>query len=645
MRRRSFHYLPAFATVSVTFLSLLIILLSPLRASADIAFFVETGRRILAGDAPFVDFFNYNLLTINYLPVIPFAIAEWLDINAMTAWLILSWIAMAISLYYSYRLSRLAFNDEQSSWLRWLFPFCLAVFSWFTLLINDFGQREHLFFLAVVPWLLLRFYCCEGGWGGFRRETTFLFGLLVGIAATMKPQFLLGLVVTELYWVFRYRSTRHFFTIETFGVVSAFFGYAVFLLLQPEILNGMLYSVVWKFRYYPSSALSNNAFLAYPHFQLPLLLGVLSFGISIVENGRLSRLLGAVAALTIIGAIMMLTQSASTLYRYFVLTGGALICGGFLLVVPSVTLPSGKSYLHFGRLAFFGYVFLLVVYNSTVSWEDLITHKLWTPKDMREIVESITVRGDDVLFLTDQFGLKLPWLRMIDRNDATSYTISWKLPKNMESEVAQTDLRYLAELTRRDIELSPSAIVIDKQRTKADILDFLEMFGLLELIQSRYRLAGLTERYDVYEFVMPSPEQGTSFELGEEFTLYSWHIDSGDNAIQACGSMRLVTWWRLHSSEAAKSYTLHVDVVRLSDGIPVMEDSGKLGNMSDYAGLTSAIDVRELTLPCELEAGRYGLLLSLEDMSVDGGDVLPVQDINGADYGKYVFLQEMEIGS
>lgn len=67
--------------------------------------------------------------------------------------------------------------------------------------------------------------------------------------------------------------------------------------------------------------------------------------------------------------------------------------------------------------------------------------------------------------------------------------------------------------------------------------------------------------------------------------------------------------------------------------------------MADYGSYTSIINQRQLELPCGLEASDYWLLLSLEDMGIEGGDVLPVRDSKGGEYGKYVFLGEFEIRS
>ena len=138
-----------------------------------------------------------------------------------------------------------------------------------------------------------------------------------------------------------------------------------------------------------------------------------------------------------------------------------------------------------------------------------------------------------------------------------------------------------------------------------------------------------TNRFDVYKYVGDPPPQANSFDFGERFTLYSWQLDAG----AACETLDLATWWRPGDAPDLEAYTLHVDLVSKETGAPLVESFGRIGAVEIYGGRSSLVDSQQLALPCDQSHGTMMLLLSLEDMSADGGTLATgFGDGRGADY-------------
>ena len=600
---------------------------------------------------PFVDYFNNSLLTIQYMYVVPVALARWLDVNAISIWMLMTWLQMLLSICVSWRMSRYLYGNYVSSMVFLVVPLAVSLLSWFTFLSPllgessiDFAQREHLFFLYAAPWILARHCSWEGR--SLPRIPLFLLGLVSGFMASIKPHFVLVLLAVELYGLLRFRRWRTLFAAEAVGFACAGFGYAAFLLLHLQVLQGMLETLEYTMAFHMLGRQFDLDDITRPQVLVPCIIGVISIMWSLISNGVGARLLGSFAVLTLMGEAIAAMQLGGHIYRHLVLLGGGFASLG-VLVVQIASLIEGK-FFSVAMRALFAISLLLVTFLSMAYRDEILLDRITTPDELREVIEATTEPGDGILFMTGYLGMMEPYLTISDRNQAFSMMDRLVLePMDDNSAKAKAYIDQIADVTRKDILKSPPLIVVDTSPWH-HITRFLLEYELLDLIQERYQLVGRVEAvlgtFDVYAFSAAPQPQGTSFTLGDKFELYSWHIQPVDGVtLQACDRLELMTWWHPLEQDLER-FTLHVDLVK-PDGGAVLEQYGRIGTEEDYSAVSTIIDQRQLDLPCELESGVYWLLLSMEDMSVAGGDVLPVSDSDGGEYGKYVFLGEFEIGA
>ncbi len=174
----------------------------PLSISADQSVYVQSGVLLLQGKVPYLDFFDFNPPLIIYLNVIPVLVARafalplpmGLNMTVMT-------LHVFSTLFSAFLLYKYAGQCRQAVRLVELLPM-LAMYAWFSqTLVPDFGQREHLFTIAFMPFFVLRGLRHAGAEPDWRISC--LTGAPAGLLMSLKPQFFLIWIFSELGFLFQ----------------------------------------------------------------------------------------------------------------------------------------------------------------------------------------------------------------------------------------------------------------------------------------------------------------------------------------------------------------------------------------------------------------------------------------------------------
>jgi len=170
----------------------------PYRLGADQSMYLLAADRFLSGAIPYVDLIDINPPLIIYLNT-PLIIASRLSgVSVHYVFLVTILSLIALSSLALYRLlSRSIFSKSETACLIFGLIF-LSIGTWSD---RGFGQREHLFALALLPYLILR----------MQRSlhvlkistfTTFAIGVAAGLASSLKPHFVFVVLLFEgfLHW-------------------------------------------------------------------------------------------------------------------------------------------------------------------------------------------------------------------------------------------------------------------------------------------------------------------------------------------------------------------------------------------------------------------------------------------------------------
>ncbi len=229
------------ATWLVLGLGLIFIVLYPLRINHDVALFLEIGEFLLDGYTPYVDYIEINLPLIHYINAVPAIISNILSINPIPILLLLVWLGTAAAISsILYIRDRLPINEAIpiSALALGLALFTLLIFA-----LGDYGQREHLFIVCFLPALLVR-------WIRTRDQEVSLWlalvaGLAASIGALLKPQFLIVVAASEIYWLMSRRKPQQLLKPEVYIFIAfALLYLAHFLIIPREMMNALFLGVL-----------------------------------------------------------------------------------------------------------------------------------------------------------------------------------------------------------------------------------------------------------------------------------------------------------------------------------------------------------------------------------------------------------------
>lgn len=193
----------------------------------DVAWVIWGTREMLRGATFGRDIIEPNPPLAWYLSMPPVWLAERLGFSLSGAFRI--WVALlaVLSLASCHALARTrlrGFTVEQTWLLTLLLAAYLLVFCY-----RDFGQREHLALILVLPYLFLAAARLQGA--EIDRLAALGVGVCAGLGLALKPHFLAVPLLVELLGIVRSRRLGFVFRAETVGIAAAIGLYAILVLM------------------------------------------------------------------------------------------------------------------------------------------------------------------------------------------------------------------------------------------------------------------------------------------------------------------------------------------------------------------------------------------------------------------------------
>lgn len=222
---------PAAATLLIVAYATITSLLLPV--NVDVSWLLTVGDRVLNGERLYVDIAEANPPFSTWL-YLPFLVMERLTGLAAELWLSVGLAALAVaSIWFSARI--LIQADESLKRYAWLAP--VAVFCVLFLLPLDFGQREQISVIALLPWLALfsvRDHRVDFHAGSAAERI--VAGAGAAVFVMIKPPYsVLALAVPALVVALQRRSLRPLWTTENVvgGFLTVIYLTAVAVFMRP----------------------------------------------------------------------------------------------------------------------------------------------------------------------------------------------------------------------------------------------------------------------------------------------------------------------------------------------------------------------------------------------------------------------------
>lgn len=202
----------------------------------DVSWLMHAGKRLLQGGNYYTNFFEIDppMAIFIHLPAV--LLANTLNINFILSAFLYTAATGIVSLLLCTTLLNKIFTEEPTTKNYLLMT---LAFVYFVLPSSQFGEREHLMLLLVMPYVMLAVLrlqekTCNFWLAGF-------IGLLAGAGFIIKPFFLLTWFFIEIYFAFQKHKILSWIRPETIATILIGLGYlAAIALFTPDYVSKML---------------------------------------------------------------------------------------------------------------------------------------------------------------------------------------------------------------------------------------------------------------------------------------------------------------------------------------------------------------------------------------------------------------------
>ncbi len=211
--------------------------------NADVASLLYDTELFLSGGTYVKDFFETNppMIFILYMPIVFFHKLTSFDIRSLTYFYI--FIITFISLIFCNGLLKNILSKEDV-FLKNTMMFML-VFAFLIVPLGDFGQREHLLVMLCMPYLFAVVSRAKHISIPFLQAC--LIGLMAGLVFSLKPFFLIPVILVELYLMLLKKSIKSWVRPESLVMLAVMVLYIAYVFIYHPLYFNVLMPLISQF--------------------------------------------------------------------------------------------------------------------------------------------------------------------------------------------------------------------------------------------------------------------------------------------------------------------------------------------------------------------------------------------------------------
>ncbi len=473
-------------------------LVFPRFINLDVGLYLEVGNKLLDGDRPYVDYEENNFPMIHALNVIPAGLGRITGLPP-TVWVQVCTVALLIACI---ALTRRLLSGYAGRTVAEVGGFSLALVSFGLMVTLNWAQREHLFTLMFVPWLILRVLRRDDQPLG--RGFSFAIGVMAGVGIAIKPHFAVIALLPEAVGLLTTRRWK-VWTPEVLGVALVAGLHALYFALNPDVLSALillLQRLSAAYQAYDSTTI--GALLVSPVVLLnallalsPVLLKMRGYRLHIAPPA----LMWALSAMTFGSLIAYILQQKGWAYHAIPFAVSNVMLVALLATEGIVAALERTPQRAIPRLraAVVGFVAVLIVFQIFGGRAIGLTFERARTFDLAGYIETYSVPGDWVLFLDTIPNPTYPMLPYLNRRSASRYSFTQPFvlayygyeglpytdPAHVVPAHAQEMLESIgADITRHD----PAMVIIRVGRCNScsddfpDLYDYLRVRGVIDAV-------------------------------------------------------------------------------------------------------------------------------------------------------------------
>lgn len=414
----------------------------PLLSQADQAIYLDIARLISNGAVPYQDVFDWNPPLIMYLCVPVVWLARAFSAPEILVFNLTVMLLALLSCYFSLRLISRHLSGTEALCL---IPLVLAAAQYTATRSVDFGEREHLFVIAYLPFFVLRYLRYRNR--SVVAAEAFVVGLFAALMAMLKPQFVLIMAFVELTFLLKSPTKNYWqklYTFEIAALLEVAALYAVALMVLPAAVRNIYFGQVLAM-YAPAYEYSQRAFIHLLRNDVlvvqPVMV-ILAGLILALLSSRLSVLITASGVISVVGLFNYLYGNQAWIYRLIPAEFAAYICAGvvigallrrYMVPLKDKTLVSALALIAMGTFALYSGSQKLIATATDLAHARMVDLTLtgcqWSSPqgDLDPLCQSIIAncsRSGSVLLLGTGIGPGYPALLQSGRRPCGRYLFS-----------------------------------------------------------------------------------------------------------------------------------------------------------------------------------------------------------------------------
>jgi len=437
----------------------------------DVSWLTHVARRLLAGGSYTKDFFELNPPMILYLYIPIVLLTKYTSLSVMIALRIYIYFLASISLLICYWLAKKIFSAANKNTAP-VVTIALAV-SYIILPIYEFGQRENLMLMFVMPYFLLVANRLEKI--SINPVFALLIGIIAGIGFAIKPHFVMTFLLIEVYRVVKTRRLLAWINTEAITIMSILCIYLVSIYLFHRDYLTTVVPLAMRTYY---NGIAMPWYMLAQHIVIPFSCLTIAFYFTNYQKNPF-KIFSNILLMALIGfCIAYFSQHTYWHYHILPLFSISVILAALLFnnLIEQKELPIYKL-LSFGLFLFiipvlYSYILFVIAIEFKESAQKLIAFMQEHAKD-----KSIYLFSSTTVYLFPE----------IDYSNATpasrSEALGWiRAIVKQQGPKAKEDTQYFVNMIAEDFNTKkPDYVFVDVQKNKSYIedvnFDYLKFFS------------------------------------------------------------------------------------------------------------------------------------------------------------------------
>ncbi len=457
----------------------------------DCAMYVAAGKLLLAGKIPYIDFVDLNPPLVFYVNTMPAWLSQVSGLDAGMSFAIFVWLLCFLAWLLSALLLLPGQNEDSDSRFAGPILFGFAAFNFLIGEWGEFGQRQHLASVAMMPFFLCRWLRSKGR--QVQPAIAIGSGLLFGVMLLLVPQYLLVPAAIEIEFQRRRRDLSTLFAPEVLGAVICGIAYATLFLTLPSPAKEAFFHR-WMPLTVQGYAAYNGDWQSFITF--PTIIGCFPlFFIGVYLAGKHRCSLTVPLILWCAAAYAAMLMQLKGWYNHYI----PFFAGGCLLVPIQIEAWARDTKKRVGLIS---QILITTAAMAACAMPAVLLRESWHyPQAELKTIVSETAPGDKVTILSTGVPDIYPVLLEANRENGSRYLFLFPIEmlryqkkaahtERQRQRAAQEETRVLGEIEEDIRQSHPKLILIPCGDKPADrpssMLSYFESVGLIDRLKSDY---------------------------------------------------------------------------------------------------------------------------------------------------------------